>query len=134
MNRDSVLQYLLNYLSKFSYHSKFLGELIDIIAGSGYEGAFFNLLVVRLGQLSKLGISAVELKEFENIGRGLYSMHFFKKNFNIRFLYAFMPNGQPVFLIPFFERSGKRMTDYTPYIEPALSRLAEMREDYENGF
>lgn len=131
MNRDNVLQYLLYYLSQFSYHSKFLGELIDIIAGSGYEDKFFKLLLLRLRQLSMLGINAVELEEFENIGGGLYSMHFSQKNFNIRFLYAFMPNGQPALLIPFFERAGKRRTDYTPYIEPALSRLEQLKEEFK---
>lgn len=129
MNKDTALNYLLGYLSQFSYHSLFLGELLEIIAGSGYERKFFKLLVTRLRMLSVMGINAVQLEEFENLGNGLYSMHFAQKDFNIRFLYSFMPNGQPVLLLPFFERAGKKMTDYTPHIDPALSRLMEMKED-----
>lgn len=129
MNRESVLEELLEYLSNFLLYPSFISELTEIIAGSGYEKKLFTLLISRLHQLSALGINAVQLKEFENIGSGLYSLHLAKKEFNIRFLYAFMPNGQPVFLLPFFERAGKRNTDYTPYIEPALSRLVKMKEE-----
>ena len=130
MNRENVFQALLRYLSNFLLFPSFISELADIIAGSGYEKKFFNLLISRLIQLSALGINAIQLKEFENIGRGLYSLHLYKKEFNIRFLYAFMPNGQPVLLLPFFERAGKKKTDYTPYIEPALSRLAQVKEEF----
>ena len=132
MNRESVLNYLLMYLSSFSYHSQLISELLGIIATSGYEKKFFNLLVARLRYLSVMGIEATKHKEFEPLEEGLYSMHMSGTNFNIRILYAFLPNGEPALLLPFFERAGKKKTDYTPYIEPALSRFSEMKEDYYN--
>lgn len=134
MNKDDTLSYLVRYLCGFLYHESLIEELLKIIAVSGAEVQFFKLLLVRLRQLSSLGIEAVRLREFEKIGSGLYSMHFAGTNFNIRILYAFMPDGRPVLLIPFYERAGKRNTDYTPYIEPALSRLTTLKEEYENGF
>lgn len=134
MNKDDTLNYLLSYLGDFLYHENLINELLKLIAVSGSELQFFKLLVVRLRHLSSLGVLAVKLKEFEQINSELYSMHFAGTNFNIRILYSFMPNGRPVLLIPFYERAGKRKTDYTPYIEPALSRLATLREEYENGF
>lgn len=134
MNKDDTLSYLVRYLCGFLYHEGLIEELLKIIAVSGAELQFFKLLLVRLRQLSSLGIHAVKLREFEKIGSGLYSMHFAGTNFNIRILYAFMPDDRPVLLIPFYERAGKRKTDYTPYIEPALSRFAELKEEYENGF
>lgn len=134
MNREGILNYLLAYLSNFSYHSRLIYELIDIIAASGYEKKFFKLLVARLRHLSVMGIEATKHTEFEPLGNGLYSMHMSSTNFNIRILYSFLSNGQPVLLLPFFERAGKKNTDYTPYIKPALSRLAEMKEDFNNEF
>ncbi len=130
MNRESVLNYSLAYLSSFAYHSRLISELTDIIAATGYEAKFFKLLVARLRYLSVMGIEATKHREFEPICDSLYSMHMSGTEFNIRILYSFLPNGQPVLLLPFFERAGKRKTDYTPYIEPALSRLAEIKEDF----
>lgn len=132
MNRDGVLKYLLSYLSGFLYHNQLIPELLALIANSGYENKFFTILVARLRFLSVMGVEATKHKEFEPLEEGLYSMHLTGANFNIRILYAFLPNEKPVLLIPFFERAGKRKTDYTPYKGPALSRFAEMKEDYYN--
>lgn len=135
MKREDIKNYLLCYLSGFLYHVRFISELVNLIAGSGYEQSFFKLFVARLRVLSVLGVDAIQQKEFEHLkGNNLYSFHVSSKDFNFRVLYSFLPNGQPVLLLPFFKRDGKRKTDYTPYIDPALSRLAEIREDYENGF
>lgn len=134
MRRENIINYLLSYLSSFSYHYRFFDEIIDLIAGSGQELAFFKLFVARLKVLSDIGRESLQLKEFELLkGCDLYSMHLSSANFNYRVLYSFLPNGQPVLLLAFFKRSGKKKTDYTPYIEPALSRFAEMKEEYENG-
>lgn len=129
MNRESVLNYLIAYLSEISYHYRLVDELLSLISKSGNEMQFFKLLVLRLRQLSMKGIEATLLTEFEPLQDGLYSMHMSGKGFNIRIIYSFLPNKQPVLLLAFYERGGKRHTDYTPHMEPALSRLREMKED-----
>ena len=129
MNRESVLNYLIAYLSEISYHYRLVDELLSLISKSGNEMQFFKLLVLRLRQLSMKGIEATLLTEFEPLQDGLYSMHMSGKGFNIRIIYSFLPNKQPVLLLAFYERGGKRRTDYTPHMEPALSRLREMKED-----
>lgn len=136
MNKQSVLEMLKKYLSQIRYHSALILELVAIIAGSGYESDFRSLLTARLRMLSALGKDAILLKEFELLrytdDEELYSMHLNGSNFNIRVLYAFLPNHMPVLLCAFYKRDGKRKTDYTPYIPVALERLNQERRDYEN--
>lgn len=105
-------------------------ELLALIAESGVEEAVFRLILLRLHMLQALGVEATRHKEFEPIKSGLYSMHLAGKGFNIRILYSFLPNRKPVLLLAFYEREGKRKTDYTPYIDPALSRLQRFKEEF----
>lgn len=131
MNKDTVLNYLRNYFSSVAVSDALLPELLDLIAEKGVEAAVFRILVQRLQLLLSLGVMATNHKEFETIKKsGLYSMHLAGKGFNIRILYSFLPNRKPVLLLAFYEREGKRKTDYTPYIEPALSRLQQFKEDF----
>ncbi len=130
MNRDKFLVELYKYLSEVVFTQELSDSLEDIAVGSGYESDFFKLLFMRLRQLSVLGVHAVNLEEFENIGSGIYSMHLASRKFNIRILYAFFPNGQPVLLLAFYERAGKKKTDYTNQIPLALSLLKTAKERY----
>lgn len=132
MNRNVLLSYLCSVLGHFRMFDEFIGELSQLIVGSGIERKFFTILSARLRELSMRGAQAVELHEFESIGDGLFSMHLSGREFNIRVLYSFLPNREPVLLLPFYERTGKNKTDYTPYIEPARSRLISMKEEYYN--
>ena len=132
MNRDSALQLLLQHLSNILCHSAFIPGLLSLIAGTGFEEKFFRLLVARLQMLSSRGINATAAKEFEPLGAGLYSMHLTGRGFNIRILYGFLPNRQPVLLSSFHERGGKKATDYSTYIPEAQNRLNEIRKDFKN--
>ena len=49
-------------------------------------------------------------------------------NFNIRILYAFLPDGAPILLVGFGERSGKRVSSYESYIPVAKERLNHILE------
>ncbi len=133
MNRKKAMEFLSLLLGHVLYHDLFFEELVDLLSGTGIEGKFFKLLTVRLKALASLGIAVVQLREFENIGGGLYSMHFSNSDFNIRILFGFLPNSQPVLLLPFYEKGGKSKTNYSSYITPAQTRLSEMKEDYERG-
>lgn len=134
MNKNTVINMLRDILYTVLAHVELLGELTDLIAGSGKEMKFIALLTARLQMLAARGIHATVMQEFEPLrgSNGLYSMHLAGKDFNIRILYGFLPNGQPVLLHAFDKRGGKKMTDYSTHIPVASLRLEEMRKDFEN--
>ncbi len=132
MNFEAALYSLHGILTGVLYHHLFPKELLDIVRESGVEQKIFKLLAIRLSVLNATGVDVTRAKEYEAIGQSLYSMHLTGKQFNIRILFAFLPNAQPVLLSAFYERGGKSKTDYSSYIEPALGRLSEMKGKYYN--
>ena len=132
MNKKRVLELLSQLIGGYKCYSDVISELCELLAKSGNEAVFISTLITRLKQLSSLGHNAIRLEEFENIGRGIYSMHISGKGYNIRILYGFLANNMPCLLLAFYEREGKKKTDYSQYLEPALMRLSKMKEDYEN--
>jgi hypothetical protein len=126
MNIRDLLEFL-QILDSYVKHTRLDSDLTDIIVGSGYELKFFTLLVVRLKFLYEQGIDAIKHQEFEALGNGLFSMHLSGKGFNVRILYAFLPDRRPALLLGFHERAGKRKTDYTSYLEPAKQRLLDIK-------
>lgn len=132
MDKDSVLNLLVSFLGDICRSSQLISEILDLIAETGCENEFFKTLVLRLRMLAMLGARATQAKEFEPIGDGLFSMHLTGRNYNIRILYSFLQNRKPALLLAFYERAGKRKTDYTPYMEPAKARLQELKEMERN--
>ena len=123
MNRDRILAYLEEYLGTFRCHASLFGEIAGIIAKSGYERTFFTLLVVQLRVLAAQGRNAIQFPGFERLKHSnseLYSMHLDGRDFT------------PVLLTAFFERGGKRTSDYTPYIPAAKERLDHERSLFDN--
>lgn len=132
MNKDNFLALLRTYLANMRVHPDVLNELCGIFAKSGKELKFLTLLVARLSTLLRLGAIAASEPEFESLGDGLFSMHFSTAGFNVRILYAFLPNREPVLLLAFYEREGKNMTDYSKKLSPAMERFNLLKEEYEN--
>lgn len=135
MNRDSILSYLEEYLGTFRCHANLFDDIVDIIAKSGYERSFFALLIVQLRILAAQGQNAIQFPGFERLKHAdgeLYSMHLDGRDFNLRILYSFLPDHTPVLLTTFFERGGKRTSDYTPYIPAAKERLDYERSLFDN--
>lgn len=130
MNKATIIQYFQNFFSDYCVCEEMIFELLEIIAGSGIEKNFFKDLSMKLQMLLQLGARAVEHKEFEAIDGGIFSMHLDGRGFNIRILYSFMPDRRPVLLLAFYERGGKRKTDYTPHISPAKERFRRKKEEY----
>ncbi len=128
MNKEDVLRQLRSFFAGIDLFPDLPFELVALIAGSGCEAAVFRILAMRLRMLQILGPDAVQHKEFENIGGGIYSMHLTGKGFNLRILYSFLPNQAPVLLLAFYERGGKRKTDYSGFIPQAEARLRQMKE------
>lgn len=89
MNKENVLQLLVKFINGFVYNKELISELTEIISKTGGEKRFFTLMVNKLRLLAELGLDAVQLTEFENIGQGIFSMHLATKLFNIRILYGF---------------------------------------------
>lgn len=129
MNKDEILHLFFNLFESIDATDLMTTRLFAIISESGIEREVFRLLVARLSVLKELGIHAVQHKEFENIGRGLFSMHLQGHNFNIRILYSFLSDHRPVLLLTFYERQGKRKTDYSSYIPQALELLKQYKEE-----
>ena len=134
MDRNTVIKRLGYLLKGIVFHDAFFSELLNLISGHGFEEKVFKLLLARLIALNSYGVMVTAIKEFENIGDGLFSMHLSGRGFNLRILFAFLPNAQPVLLVAFYERQGKGKTDYSTYLKPALSRLNEKKEEYEHGY
>ena len=132
MNRQAIFRQLLDALAAIDIHPKLIEEIIKIIVGSGCEQKFLTLLLARLNYLSLCGLDAVKHEEFELLGSGVFSMHLSGRGFNIRILYSFLPDGSPSLLTCFYERAGKKQTDYTGQIELAKSRYKERLEAHEN--
>ena len=130
MNKDEALHLFFNLFEGIDATDEMTTAFFDIISKTGHEEDIFRMLVLRLKILSDLGINATRHKEFENIGNGLFSMHLAGNGFNIRILYALQSNQQPVFLLTFYERGGKRRTDYSAQIPKALELLKKYKEEH----
>ena len=129
MNKQQALLMLTKLFSLYDgtlqIHESIIVEVMAILKNSGVERKVFDLLATRLITLLKLREKACDAKEFEILGNGIYSMHIDSGNKNIRILYSF--HGSDIYLLhAFFERGGKKNTDYTGRIELAKRRLIEM--------
>lgn len=131
MNREEVIKALRAILASFKMHDAAFRELQDILAKSGVEKQFLNTLISRLKALRQFGIMATRLEEFEILkqSRGIFSMHVQGRGYNVRFLYYFTREAEPIFLLTFYEQAGKRTTDYTKYIPLAEQRRGELEEE-----
>lgn len=132
MNKQQAHAFLMDLLSNILFHALLLGEVSGFIAGSGFEKSFETIIKKQLRLLSVLGRQATDMAEFERLDDTLYSMHISGKGFNYRILYGFLPNNQPVLLLGFEEKAGKRKTEYGPHIDPAMRRMREMEEVFEH--
>ena len=132
MKREDVLKFLTAIFSTILIHDALISELSAIIERSGFEKKFFKMLMARLRYLEEFGASAINYREgFESLAHqadGLYSMRLKGSGFNIRILYAFVPDGAPILLVGFGERSGKRVSSYESYIPVAKERLKHILE------
>jgi len=127
MNKQQVEDLLQQYFAGILVHQRVFGELLNALSQTGVEKEFFRTLQKYLGILSQMGINATRLKGFEHIGSGIYSMRFIFSSSNIRILYAFRGDEEPILLFAFYERAGKSCTDYSAPIKAACDRLTEMK-------
>lgn len=136
MNKKEALAILEKnldeYLSHgFVFHPRFLEEFKNILKNAkGHEAEIFSLLIKQFDFVKILGTQVNEADSNELIRyqtRDFYSLHLSAKNFNLRLLMTFY-NDNPVFLVAFYERSGKKKTNYSQYNELLIKRLEELIE------
>ena len=88
-----------------------------------------SVLIKQLNFLKELGTNVCKADSNEiikNQDRDYYSLHLSGKNFNFRLLMAFDEKDTPKFLVAFYERAGKKKTDYTQYKKVLDSRFEEV--------
>ena len=137
MNKKQVLAELIKNLEKYLekgyvFHPKFMQEFQALLKNAtGNEKEIFALLVKQLDFLKELGTNVYKADSNEIIkyqDRDYYSLHLSGKNFNLRLLMAFDEKDTPKFLVAFYERAGKKKTDYTQYKKVLDSRFEEIQK------
>lgn len=141
MNKKKAFELLKEYLNQFAresfvFHSRFVEEFEELIYDAkGMEKEIFALLIKQLSFVKQLKMRVHLADSNEKLMHQTgeyYSLHLKGKNFNLRLLLAFGKNGNPVFLAAFYEREGKRATDYSKIMPVLETRFNELRgENYE---
>lgn len=131
MNKDDALAKLLEIVGLCLIDEMFVDELLNIIKNSGVENSILNMLLydIRILLEFKENARLVKPKRFEKLKTcELYSI-IIKAEHNIRILYHFI-NERPILLLAFYERSGKKRTDYSNKINEAEKRLKKANNTY----
>ncbi|MCM1063901.1 MAG: hypothetical protein NC420_05385 [Eubacterium sp.] len=135
MNKKEALsilaQDLEGYMEQgFRFHPLFMKEFKKLLSNaSGNEEEIFALLVKQLNYvklLKKQVFTADGNEIIKYLNKEYYSLHLLAKNFNLRLLMTFNESNVPIFLAAFYERSGKRNSDYTQWKKVLAARYDEM--------
>lgn len=148
MNKDEALKLLLDYLSPiqndFVIHQCFLKDMMGLLKKELKESEtkFFQQMVTQLDNIKHSGkdihnIDGNEiLRGVGNDSQGapwdLYSIHLCSDKYNVRFIVKFDELSTPYLLYAFYERSGKRKTDYTIPIKISKERFLDLNRDKED--
>ena len=133
MNKKDAFLLLKKYLDEytFDFHPRFFNELSKLLASDlkGKEGRFFKLLVTQLKNMQTFGVMVHTVDSNEKLHAfdgHFYSIHLQQSQFNIRILVHISDYGKCILLCAFYERGGKKSTDYTNYISVLHERLKDM--------
>lgn len=142
MNKKKALEQLMKYVEEygdtFIFHDIFLEELIRMVTLelAGNEKPFFKQLVKQLKFIDsqRKNVHMADdneiLKDFPS--GDWYSIHVQTETVNGRFIIRFLDNLQPVFLVCFNEKSGKRKSGYEQYTDVVVNRFKEVKEELAN--
>ena len=131
MNFSDALRELMAQLCEFIIHEQCLVEFSDLIKKdlSGHQKEFLKQLATQLKNLQQYKHQIYEIDDNEKLKgtkESLYSLRMKSKNYNIRLIVAFNNDDIPILLSVFYERSGKKKTDYSEKISEAERRLKEV--------
>ena len=143
MNKDEALRLLSEYLSlrqnDFVIHPEFIREIKGLLKKEikGSEAKFFQQTITQLDniKLSGKNVHKIDGNEIlscvgnDALGNpwSLYSIHLSSDRYNVRFIIKFDDQSVPFLLYAFYERTGKRKTDYTVPIKISKERFLEIR-------
>ncbi len=127
MDIKDIIQAMLSS-AHILQHPDFIDEFLGLIVGTGQEKRVVTKLITKLQMISDLGLSLYTNQEFEHLSGhpNLYSLHIETGNLNIRILYCYVLRKQ-VWLHAYFERSGKKVTEYESHIPTANRRMREFK-------
>ncbi len=130
MNTRDAIHQLLIYLEDFQVHPRFIKELSALLKKElkGKEQKFFTLLITQLKNIQEFGSMIYMIDSNEKLFKNkeiFYSIHLQQAQFNVRLLIHISDTNAQLFAA-FYERSGKKSTDYTQYIEVLEHRLDEL--------
>lgn len=130
MNTRDAIHQLLIYLEDFQVHPRFIKELSALLKKElkGKEQKFFTLLITQLKNIQEFGSMIYMIDSNEKLFKNkeiFYSIHLQQAQFNVRLLIHISDTNAQL-LAAFYERSGKKSTDYTQYIEVLEHRLDEL--------
>lgn len=143
MNTNEALKLLLKYLLPFQsddimIHPDFLKDIKNLLKKElkGSEAKFFQQMVTQLDNIKQSGKNVHKIDGNEilsgvgNDANGqpwdLYSIHLSSDKYNIRFIVKFNEQSTPCLLYAFYERTGKRKTDYTVPKKISKERFLEL--------
>lgn len=135
MNKKEALSVLIKNLEEylhqgFRFHYAFMEEFKNLLYDAqGHEKEIFALLVKQLAFVKTLGRQVYNADGNEIIkylDKEYYSLHLTGKNFNLRLLMTFDAENNPIFLAAFYERAGKRISDYTQWKKILDKRYSQM--------
>lgn len=131
MNTKEAFHKLLDIFGDFTIHKSFLAEINKLLKKelSGKEEPFFRMLVAQLNNLKIFGHMIHTIDGHEKL-KGLdghyYSIHLQQSQFNVRLLVYINDSNNIYFLSAFYERSGKKSTDYSTHTSVLEQRLNEL--------
>ena len=134
MNTKDILNQLSALFSDYVFHELFLSELYNLLTKElkGKEAKFFNILSSQLNNIRTFGrmVYTVDSNEIiKGMDGHYYSIHLNNSQSNVRFLVYIFDDSTPWFLCAFYERSGKRKTDYSQYTPVLKRRFEELGDD-----
>lgn len=143
MNKDEALRLLSEYLSlrqnDFVIHPEFIRKIKGLLKKEikGSEAKFFQQMITQLDNIKLSGKNVHKIDGNEilsGVGNdalgnpwSLYSIHLSSDRYNVRFIIKFDDQSVPFLLYAFYERTGKRKTDYTVPIKISKERFLEIR-------
>ena len=133
MNSQDALRDLAAQLQNFIVHEQCIKEFSLLLKKelSGKADVFLAVLTTQLKHLADLGPLITKIDDHEKLKYNtlidIYSIHLKRSQFNIRLLVSFDKMSNACLLTVFYERSGKKATDYSAKIRIANERFMELQ-------
>lgn len=112
-------------------HPEFASEFSSLVQNTGLEDRIARVLLSRMELIRTCGLDFLcssgnrDFEKLRGSAAGLYSIHIKGNNMNYRVLLTCTSSGK-ILLHTFYERGGKKNTNYAKAIEIAKKRMQEL--------